>query len=627
MLQTLRKGAASWVAKLFLGLLVISFAIWGIGDIFRGFGRHHLATVGSTEISIESFRQLYNQRLQTISRQIGRPVTPDQARAFGLDRQTLGEMVAEAVLDERADQLGLGISDDELIRRIHATPAFQGANGQFNRAHFEQLLHSNGFTEQSFIVSERKLAKRQQIARAIGEVTVAPEALVALVDTYQNETRKVEFVTLGRAAAGDIPAPSDEVLRKYFEDRKAAFRAPEYRKIAVLPMTVDTLAPWIEVKDEDVRAYYNSHRDNFGSPERRTLQQMMFPTAEEAKAAADKIAAGTSFEDVASGRGLKPADIDLGTVTRTGILDPAVAEAAFSLAQGAVSPPIQGRFGNVLVRVVGIQPEESQPFEKVADQIRRQIATDRAKRELLDRHDKVEDERAAGQTLAEVGAKLGLPVETIDAVDRSGRDPEGAEIAAFPGKDQVLPEAFKTEMRVENDPVQLGLNGFVWYEVLGITRARERTFEEAKAQVLARWQEEQAADKVKAKADAMVERLDDGAKLAVLAQAANLAVSTAEVRRSTTKELPEAAVSAIFAAAPGTAITAPGEDAVSRIVIRVVESKVPESGKTEGKVKDELARAIENDLIGQYIARLEQELGVSVNQKALDQIAGRDSGS
>jgi peptidyl-prolyl cis-trans isomerase D len=627
MLQTLRKGAASWVAKLFLGLLVISFAIWGIGDIFRGFGRHHLATVGSTEITIENFRQLYNQRLQTISRQIGRPVTPEQARSFGLDRQTLGEMVAEAVLDERAMQLGLGIPDEELIRRIHATPAFQGADGQFNRAHFEQLLHSNGFSEQSFIASERKLAKRQQIARAIGDTAAAPEALVSAVDAYQNETRKVEFVTIGRAAVGDIPAPSEEVLRKYFEERKASFRAPEYRKIAVLPMTVDTLAPWIEVKDEDVRAYYDSHRDNFGAPEKRTLQQMMFPTAEEAKAAADKIAAGTSFEDVAASRGLKPADIDLGAVTRAGVLDPAVAEVAFSLPEGKVSPPVAGRFGNVLVRVVKIQPEERKPFEQVADQIRRQIAVERAKRDLLDRHDKVEDERAAGQTLAEIGTKLALQIETIDAVDRSGRDPEGAEIPAFPGKDQVLPEAFKTDVGVENDPVQLGLNGFVWYEVLGITKSRERTFEEAKPQLLARWQQEQAAEKVKAKADAMVERLDDGAKLAALAQADNLSVSTAEVRRSTTKELPEAAVAAVFSAAPGTAITAPGEDAASRLVIRIVEAKAPEPGKTAGKLKDDLARAIEDDLVGQYIARLEREFGVSVNQKALDQIAGRDSGS
>lgn len=504
MLQTLRKGAASWVAKLFLGLLVISFAVWGIGDTFRGFGQNHLATVGATEISIESFRQLYNQRLQNLSRQLGRPVAPDQARAFGLDRQMLGEMVAEAALDESASRLGLGISDDELIRRIHDNPAFRGTNGQFDRSQFEQLLRANGFSESSFIASERKLAKRQQIARAVGDTAEPPQALVSLVGIYQNETRKVEFVALGRAAAGDIAAPSDDVLRSYFEERKAAFRAPEYRKIAVLPVTVDTLAPWIEIKDDDIRAYYDTHRDAFGSPERRTLQQIVFPTAEDAKDAADKIAAGASFEDIAAARDLKPADIDLGAVSRAGILDPVVAEAAFSLAEGAASPPIAGRFGHVLVRVLKIEPEQSRPFDQIADQIRRQLATDRAKRDLLDRHDKVEDERAAGQTLAEVGAKLALPIETIEAVDRSGRDPDGAQVPAFPGKDELLPAAFKSDIRVENDPVQLGLNGFVWYEVLGVTKARERTFEEARNQVLARWQEEQVAEKVTAKADALV---------------------------------------------------------------------------------------------------------------------------
>ena len=275
--------------------------------------------------------------------------------------------------------------------------------------------------------------------------------------------------------------------------------------MVVLPVTVETLAQWIEVTDADVRAYFNSHRDRFGAPEQRTLQQMVFPTAEDAKAAAAKIAGGESFESVAAARGLKPADIELGTVTRAGILDPTVAEAAFALAEGTVSQPIQGRFGHVLVRVVKVRPEQSKSFEEVSDQIRRQIAGERAKRELLDRHDKVEDERAAGLTLAEVSAKTGLPVETIETVDRSGRDTDGKPVPAFPGKDEVLQGAFKTEMRVENDPVQLGGNGFVWYEVAGITKARDRSFEEAKAQVLARWQDEQAAERVKAKADGLVD--------------------------------------------------------------------------------------------------------------------------
>ena len=120
-----------------LGLIAISFAIWGIGDIFRGFGQSTVAKVGGTEIRIEPFRQLYQDRLQQLGRQIGRPILPDQAQALGLDRQLLAQVIAETVLDERARKLRLGLSDAEIARQITENPAFRGLNGQFDRMRFE----------------------------------------------------------------------------------------------------------------------------------------------------------------------------------------------------------------------------------------------------------------------------------------------------------------------------------------------------------------------------------------------------------------------------------------------------------------------------------------------------------
>src|SRR6202023_3410719 len=102
MLRGMRKASSNWLGKtimaVVMGVLIISFGVWGIADIFRGFGQSKLATIGHTDISVEQFRQLYTDRLQQIGRQFGRPLTSDQARAFGLDRQVLQQMVAEAAL-------------------------------------------------------------------------------------------------------------------------------------------------------------------------------------------------------------------------------------------------------------------------------------------------------------------------------------------------------------------------------------------------------------------------------------------------------------------------------------------------------------------------------------------------
>ena len=133
MLRGLRKASSNWLGKVVMiavvGFLVISFAIWGIGDIFRGFGRSTFAKIGNTEITIETFRQLYNERLRLLSNQLGRQLTLEQARQLGLDRQIVGQLIAEIVLDERARALRLGVTDAEISRRITADPSFRGISG------------------------------------------------------------------------------------------------------------------------------------------------------------------------------------------------------------------------------------------------------------------------------------------------------------------------------------------------------------------------------------------------------------------------------------------------------------------------------------------------------------------
>jgi peptidyl-prolyl cis-trans isomerase D len=112
----MRKASSNWLGKIIMsvvmGVLIVSFGIWGIADMFKGFGQSTLAKIGHTEISTEQFRQVYTDRLQQIGRQFGRPLTSDQARAFGLDRQVLQQMVAEAALDEDARRLGLALPNN-----------------------------------------------------------------------------------------------------------------------------------------------------------------------------------------------------------------------------------------------------------------------------------------------------------------------------------------------------------------------------------------------------------------------------------------------------------------------------------------------------------------------------------
>src|SRR4051794_37110735 len=144
MLRGIRKASSNWLGKavmaVVMGVLIVSFGVWGIADIFRGFGQSTLVKVGRTEISTEAFRQIYTDKLQQFSRQFGRPITQEQARLFGLDRQVLQQTIAEAPLDEEARRIGLVQSDADTVRMVHNDPNFKGIGGQFDPSRFAAVI-------------------------------------------------------------------------------------------------------------------------------------------------------------------------------------------------------------------------------------------------------------------------------------------------------------------------------------------------------------------------------------------------------------------------------------------------------------------------------------------------------
>jgi peptidyl-prolyl cis-trans isomerase D len=627
MLRGLRKASSNWLGKAVMaavvGFLVISFAIWGIGDIFRGFGRSTVAKIGRTEITVEQFRSIYNDRLQQYSRQAGRPIGPEQARQLGLDRVLIGQIVSEILLDERARALGLSLSDAEVAKQITTDPAFQGLNGQFDRARFEQVIRNAGFTESRFVAEQRRRLLRRELAGTIATGLNAPKALVEAASRYENEQRSIEYVLLDRAQAGEIASPSPEALAKFFEERKILFRAPEYRKLVVVSLIPAEQARWIEISDADLKRAYEERRTRYVTPERRHVLQIDFPNAAAASAAAERVANGTSFSDIAKELGKNEKDIDLGTVTKAAMIDRAAADAAFGLKEGEVSAPVQGRFGTVLVQVLKIEPEQVRSLEQVTGELKQELALARAKAEVFDVYNKIEDARAEGKPLAETAANLQLEARTIEAVDRSGRDPAGAPVN-LPDAQRLLPMAFTTDVGVERDPLQFQ-DGYIWFDVVGITPSRERPLDEVKEQVETRWRDQEIATRLNAKATEIVDKLKGGATLAEVATADHLKLEilTGLKRGDGSGPLSAAAVDAVFRTAKDAVGAADAREPGEQVVFRVTDIVVPPLDMASDEVKrtvDSLNRSLSEDLLSEYIARLESEVGVTINQNALNQV-------
>jgi len=631
MLRGLRQASTNWLGRAIMAtllvLLAISFGIFfNINDIFRGYGRSTIAKVGSTEITVEQFRQIYNDRLQQLGRQLGRPVTPEQARALRLEEQLADQLIAEAALDQRARQLRLNLSDAEVARQIMADPNFKNASGQFDPARFQLILRNAGYNEARFTAERRRVTLRREVAETVSADLTPPKSIADAFNRYDNEQRAIDYVVLDRDKAGEIAAPTPEQIAAYFEEKKALFRAPEYRSIVVLSVTPADIAKAMDVSDADARKFYEANKGRYGSTEKRQVEQIPFPNAEEAAAAAARIQKSEiTFAALATERGLTEKDIDLGLVTKSALFDRAVGDAAFALAEGAVSAPVHGQFGIVLVRVGKIEPEQFKPFEEVAPEIKQAIAVDRARAEISARHDKIEDERAAGSKLTEIAPKLGLTARTIE-VDRAGRDPAGQPVPGLPAGVDVVANAFSSDISVENEPLQIAGGGYVWFDVTGVKRARERNLDEVRAEVEQRWRDEQVAERLKAKATALLDKLKAGTSFADAAAADGLNVRTTFGLKRTGNSggLAPKVIDAVFRTAKDATGSTEGASATEWIVFHLTDIAVPSfnaASPDAKRIEDATRRTLTEDLLSQYVMRLQADLGASKNMNALRSIS------
>ena len=210
MLESMRNAAQGIVGKaimtVVMGLIIVSFVIWGVGDMLRGFTSSTVASVGSQQISAQDYHFAYERLLQQYQRRLRQPFTNEQARAIGLDREVLQRLLSEAAIDEEARKLGLDVSDEALRAMIVSNPNFSDKSGAFDPQKFASALRDNDMNERMFVSDLRKTALRQFIVAALTAGVAAPKAAVKAEADFQGQTRSIDYFVLPASAAGEIPS-------------------------------------------------------------------------------------------------------------------------------------------------------------------------------------------------------------------------------------------------------------------------------------------------------------------------------------------------------------------------------------------------------------------------------------
>ena len=636
MMDRIRAASQGWIGRVImaivLGFIIVSFGFWGIGDIFRGFNANELAQIGSTRISVDAFRNAYQSELQRVQGQAKRAITNDEARRIGLDRQVLGRLLTDAVLDQQGQTLGLAVGEADIARTIRGDANFKGDKGEFDRQRFDALMRSNGLTEAGYVREQHDVILRQDVSDAVIGGLDVPKAMSEAIHRYQTETRAIDYVELPPVAAGEIAKPSDAELQKYFDDRRDAYLASEYRKLVVLSVVPADFVKPADVTDADVQKRYDEVKAaRFVVPETRALEQIVFPDAPAAGAAKAKLDGGQSFEALVAERKLAPRDVALGTVTRDQLAEKPVAEAAFALPAGGTSPVVKTQFGSVLVHVATINPAKEQPLSAVAAQLKDEIALARAKTEATKLRDAVEEQRSAGKTLSEAASAAGLQPRTIDGIDAQGRDRMNKPVEGIVDGPTLLRAAFATDVGADTDMISTASGGYAWFEVAGIEPAHPLPLADVRNRVEAAWRADETAKRLAAKGATLVKALDDGKPLAEIAAAeGKLAVQhSGDVRRGGAPSLPPQVVAAVF----GVPVRKAGSVAApsgGRILFQVLDALVPPQDERDAeftRLIEQVKGGLLDDVLGQYLARLEQRYGVKVNPTALAAAVGGGGGA
>ncbi len=622
MLESLRNFISGWVAKILIVLLVAGFALWGVsGSILSGANSTNVAEVGETNVTVRDYLSVYNRSMNDMQRRLGRRLTRDEARLFGIEDRTLSNVVSFAALDEYARVHSLSLSDDMLAVLLAENPQFRDSSGKFNRETFRRAVYEAEMRESDYINLQNASAIRGQVMQSFASGSLLPKAYANALTDFVNEERKFSYITLTAKEAGTPPAPTEAELKTYFDANLKTYAAPEFRKLVILKIEPADIADEAGISDEDVAADYNDRIESYRTPEKRRVQQIVFKSQAEADDAVKTLSEGGLFETVLTDNEVSLADADLGMLAKSQ-LPKAIQDAAFSLEIGSPSEVLKGPFGPTMIRISESTQETVTPLDDVKADIRKDLALRKATETILDMQETVEDARAGGTSLVDIAKRVGVDERTVEAIDRTARAPDGTIISDLPASRDLLAQAFDTEVGAQASPLDVNNNGYVWYDVASISPARDRTQDEVTDRLLKDWTETEQAKLVDKKAEEVKQRLEKGANLDDVALDLGLLVQTTGFLKRGAEEgdFKRAANQAGFSGDDKFVATVEGATPVEELVVTVVERKGIEARKVETP-KEQVEQANQraaDDLLSQMIANLQSKYTVTHNPSVIN---------
>lgn len=505
MLKFLRDHANSWIMKILLGILILSFGLfWGVSEFFRGTDKSNIvASIGKIEISKQHLMQSVQEELSKLNRELkGKNITFSQALQLGLVSQNLNRMVNEIVLDMFMKDIKLAVTDKTIASLIHADPLFQNSQGGFDKERFQSVLRMNGLTEKAFFANRRRALSQMHLLTAISIGNHSPAALSYPI--FQSLTQKCSFRVATIVGDKIQIGYTEEKLRKFYADHPDQFKIPEYRDFNLILLDPNKIASRLSLSEKEIQQAYEDQKDAYTTPETRSFSLVVCKDLEEAKELKKQLKSGP-LED-------KKRQQNYDAIGEAN-LDKGLAEVVFKLNKGQVSDPFEWRKQTVLVKLNNVASSVIMSLSDVRPQIVSDLKRQKAVDEVSKIAEKIEEGTNQGLSLVEIAKKYHLQVQS-GRIDASGRliGNDSIALSADIVKDVfALSEGSETQLTELPDEVSYLVS------VTKISPAHLESFEKVRPQVIKKFVQAKKQIEMQKIAEMIKQKMQKGQNITHLA--------------------------------------------------------------------------------------------------------------
>ena len=537
MMGAFRAFAKSPVAAVLMGLLIISFGIWGVRDVFKVRISDAVVQAGSREIGSADFKQRFQQQLQQFQQQTGQTVSADEAAKQGMVQQFAQDLGTGEAVQEAIRRNGVQASDKLVIDELRKIPAFfNPVTGTFEEQTYEQLLSQHNLTPLQFQQQLKDQLATTHFTTGMVAGLQAPASYAVLLAALDQQTRVADYFLLDPRGQPTPAKPTDAQLNQLMTQFADQLRRPEFRQISMVRVSAQAIAQTLHPKDADVQAMFNQAKSRLSTPERRTFVQIPVKDAAQAAAVAARLGKGEDASAIAKSYGVKP--LSFADIPQAAVTDPMVAQAVFAMQPGQTSGAIRGQFGLAVAKLISITPAKPATLEEARPQIEKDLNDKAAKNAAYDQSGAYSDAHEKGQQMTAAAKTAGVQVFALPPITADGKMPNRQPLPSINQK--MLKDAFSLPQGGETDMTDLGGGEYYALRVDKVLPAAMPTLDQVRAPLTNAYLQRAVLGALQAKADALTQRVKKGEAISAVAASAGGKLMHLELTRSSADQQQQA---------------------------------------------------------------------------------------